>query len=194
MIALSAGEIAAATGGTLHGVAADEIVGGPVVVDSRTTIPGSLFVAVRGEHLDGHDFGAAAIAAGAVAVLAERPLPDVPTIVVNNGAIGSADVDQPTVVALAALAHAVSVRLTQAHLIAVTGSSGKTSTKDLMASMFASAGPTVAPRGSNNNEIGFPLTVLTAHEGTQYVVLEMGARKRGHIAYLCSIALSLIHI
>jgi UDP-N-acetylmuramoyl-tripeptide--D-alanyl-D-alanine ligase len=92
--------------------------------------------------------------------------------------------------ALGRLAAEVHARLTAGGLatLALTGSSGKTSTKDLLGQVLAAAGPTVSPPGSYNNDIGLPLTVLSADEGTRFLVLEMGSRGRGHIARLCGVA------
>lgn len=193
MIAMTAAEIAAATGGVLRPqtLAPSTVVTGPVVVDSRQVAPGSLFVALPGEHVDGHDFAAGAVAAGASLVLAARELTGadgqaLPCVVV-------ADVEK----ALGDLAREVLVRLREAALepggsglqvIAVTGSVGKTTTKDLLAQVCGAAGPTVAPERSFNNEIGLPLTVLRADEQTRYLVLEMGASGLGHLTYLTDIA------
>jgi UDP-N-acetylmuramoyl-tripeptide--D-alanyl-D-alanine ligase len=152
------------------------VVTGPVVVDSRRVRPGSLFTAVVGERVDGHDFADVAIDAGAVAVLASRPV-DAPAVVVGD-----------VVAALGRLARAVVDRLPATVVVGITGSSGKTSTKDLLAQVLERLGPTVAPAGSFNNEIGLPLTVLRAEEATRHLVLEMGARGHGHVAYLCGIA------
>jgi UDP-N-acetylmuramoyl-tripeptide--D-alanyl-D-alanine ligase len=178
VIALSIAEIAAITGGTPRGAGNPAaVVTGPVVIDSRQATPGALFAALSGERADGHDFAAAAVAKGAVAVLGSRPVDGVPVIVV-----------QDVTAALASLAHAVLGRLPGATVVGITGSSGKTSTKDLTAQLVERLGPTVAPEGSLNNEIGLPLTVLRADEGTRYLVLEMSARGPGHIAALCDIA------
>ena len=178
MIALSAAEIAHITGGTLTGDPGAEVTG-PVVVDSREAAPGALFAALAGERADGHDYAAAAAATGAAAILASRPLP-----VAGAAVIVVADVT----LALGLLARAVLGRLPDATVIGITGSSGKTSTKDLTAQVVERLGPTVAPEGSLNNEIGLPLTVLRADEDTRYLVLEMSARGIGHIAYLTGIA------
>ena len=177
MIAVTLAEIAAATGGKLAD-APDPgmVVTGPVVVDSRSALPGGLFVAVRGEHVDGHDYAGAAVAAGAVAVLASRPL-GVPAIVVPD-----------VVAALGRLARAVLDRAPQVQVVGITGSSGKTSTKDLLAQVLERAGPTVAPPGSYNNEIGLPLTVLGIAPDTRHLVVELGARGLRHIAALCAVA------
>ncbi|GAA3976566.1 UDP-N-acetylmuramoyl-tripeptide--D-alanyl-D-alanine ligase [Actinomadura viridis] len=188
MIPLPLSTIAELTGGALdglspaggdapaHPVVTGPVVTGPVVIDSRAAGPGSLFAAFRGERADGHDFAAAALAAGAAGVLAERPVGG-PAVVVE-------DVRH----ALGLLARGVLARLPEATVIGVTGSAGKTSTKDLIARVVERAGATVAPPGSFNNEIGLPLTVLRADERTRHLVLEMGARGIGHIAYLAGIA------
>jgi UDP-N-acetylmuramoyl-tripeptide--D-alanyl-D-alanine ligase len=181
VIPLTLAQIARITGGELRGGAAqpvdpDAVVRGEVVIDSRGACPGSLFAAVVGERVDGHDFAAAALAAGAVAVLATRPVP-APSVLV-------ADVPG----ALAALARHVVDALPAARIAGITGSSGKTSTKDLAAQLIERLGPTIAPAGSFNNEFGHPLTVLRADASTRYLVLELSARGIGHIAYLCRIA------
>ena len=177
MIQLTLSEVAEAVGGRL--TRGDGTVTGTVTVDSRAVAPGDLFVAVPGERVDGHDFLAAAAAAGAVAALTTRPDPALPCVVVPD-----------PVPALGRLAHAVHERLAGQGLVTVgiTGSSGKTSTKDLLGQVLAAAGPTVSPPGSYNNDIGLPLTVLDADEDTRFLVLEMGSRGRGHIARLCRVA------
>jgi UDP-N-acetylmuramoyl-tripeptide--D-alanyl-D-alanine ligase len=175
VIPLSLGQIARITGGRLDGDA-EVMVRGEVVIDSRRVSPGGLFAAVVGERSDGHDFAAAAVAAGAAAVLATRPVP-APSVLVP---------DIPA--ALAALARFVVDSLPAARIAGITGSSGKTSTKDLAAQLVERLGPTIAPAGSFNNEFGHPLTVLRADTATRYLVLELSARGRGHIAYLCRVA------
>jgi len=177
VIPLPLEEIARITGARLDGGAHPAaVVDGPVVIDSRRAGPGGLFAAVAGERADGHDFAAAAIAAGAVAVLATRPC-GAPALITGN-----------VPAALARLAQEVVARLPQITIAGITGSSGKTSTKDLTAQLVERLGPTVAPEGSWNNEFGFPLTVLRATRGTRYLVLELAARGAGHIASLCEIA------
>jgi UDP-N-acetylmuramoyl-tripeptide--D-alanyl-D-alanine ligase len=178
VIPITLAEVAAATGGRLDAVSdPDAAVTGAVVVDSRAAVPGGLFVAVTGARVDGHDFAADAVESGAVAVLAQRPL-GVPSVVVED-----------TVEALGALARAALDRLEpRPVVVGVTGSSGKTSTKDLLAQVLALRGQVVAPPGSYNTEIGVPLTILGADHGTRIMVLEMGARGAGHIAYLCRMA------
>ncbi|MFJ2826167.1 UDP-N-acetylmuramoyl-tripeptide--D-alanyl-D-alanine ligase [Streptomyces sp. NPDC087263] len=175
MIALSLAEIAAVVGGQTYDIPDPAVqVTGPVVIDSRQVKDGSLFAAFVGERVDGHDFAQAVVDAGAVAVLASRPV-GVPAIVV-------ADVQT----ALGALARHVVERL-GATLVALTGSAGKTSTKDLIAQVLRSKAPTVFTPGSFNNEIGLPLTALSATEETRFLVLEMGARGIGHIRYLANL-------
>jgi UDP-N-acetylmuramoyl-tripeptide--D-alanyl-D-alanine ligase len=175
VIPLSLAQVARITGGQLH-AEATSVVTGEVVIDSRRAGPGGLFAAVAGERSDGHDFAADAVAAGAVAVLATRPVP-VPSVLVA---------DVPA--ALAALARQVADALPAARVAGITGSSGKTSTKDLTAQLTERLGPTIAPAGSFNNELGLPLTVLRADSSTRFLVLELSARGPGHIAYLCGIA------
>ncbi|WP_418277214.1 UDP-N-acetylmuramoyl-tripeptide--D-alanyl-D-alanine ligase [Isoptericola jiangsuensis] len=182
MIELTATEVAAATSGTLHG-AAGAVVTSDVVIDSREVGAGALFVALPGEHVDGHDFAAAAHEAGAALVLAARPLDGVPTVVVPD-----------VRTALGELARAVLARLREVgdvRVVAVTGSVGKTTTKDLLGQLLApevGAGAIIVPTGSFNNEIGLPLTVLRATAATRLLVLEMGADSPGNIADLTRIA------
>ncbi|WP_042435483.1 UDP-N-acetylmuramoyl-tripeptide--D-alanyl-D-alanine ligase [Streptacidiphilus anmyonensis] len=177
MIPLTLAEVAEATGGTLVDAPDPQArVTGPVVHDSRQVTPGALFVAVAGERVDGHDFAERVVTgSGAVAVLASRPV-GVPAVVVDD-----------VLEALARLARAVTARLTDTTVVALTGSTGKTSTKDLIAQVLGSKGACVYTEGSFNNEIGFPLTALKARQDTEFLVLEMGARGKGHIAELCGI-------
>lgn len=179
MIALTLAEVAEAVDGRLTGVATPyAAVTGAVEFDSREVGPGGLFVALAGERADGHDFAAAAVTAGAVGVLAARSVGvGVPAVVVPD-----------VQVALGRLAHEVLHRLPRITVVGLTGSSGKTSTKDLLAHVLGHHGRTVAPPGSFNNEIGHPHTVLRAGPDTRYLVLECSARAPGHIAALCAIA------
>ncbi|MEK0097730.1 UDP-N-acetylmuramoyl-tripeptide--D-alanyl-D-alanine ligase [Streptomyces sp. A475] len=177
MIPLSLDAIARATGGRLHDVPdPSALMTAPAVVDSRTVEPGGLFAALSGEHADGHAFAANAVKAGAVAVLAARRV-GVPAVVVDD-----------VLDALAALARTVLAAVPQATVIGLTGSAGKTSTKDLIAQVLPELGATVATVKSFNGEIGMPLTVTHLNEGVRYLVLEMGARGIGHIAHLTRIA------
>ncbi|MEO5743819.1 MAG: UDP-N-acetylmuramoyl-tripeptide--D-alanyl-D-alanine ligase, partial [Terracoccus sp.] len=179
MIAMRLSEIRDATGGRVHGEVDPEsiVVDGPVTTDSRECGPGGLYVARVGEFADGHLFAAAAAAAGAVAALTSRPLDDLPCVVVDDVQL-----------AFGHLARAVLDRAPDLRVVAVTGSSGKTSTKDLLASVLTPSGETVAPVNSLNGEIGVPLTVCRVTPTTAFLVAEMGARGVGHIAYLTSIA------
>ena len=178
MIPVSLQELAAAAGGYLDQVPDPQRqVVGPVLVDSRLVQPGSLFVALPGDRVDGRDFVPAALAAGAVAALVSSPVGG-PAIVVDDVQIG-----------LGRVARSVLDRLTpRLRVVSLTGSSGKTTTKDLLAPLLAAAGPTVAPAGSLNNELGVPLTVLRSTAQTRFLLLELGARGIGHIDYLCRIA------
>ncbi|MBC2933531.1 UDP-N-acetylmuramoyl-tripeptide--D-alanyl-D-alanine ligase [Nocardioides sp. zg-1228] len=173
MIEMSLDEIAHVVGGTAHGEA---LVRGGAFIDTRTPEDGGLFVAVTGQRVDGHDLARAAGDAGAVAVLGTRPT-ELPTVVV-------ADVTT----ALGLLARHVVDRLPDVVVLAMTGSQGKTGTKDYLAHVLSEDAPTVATRGNFNNELGVPLTVLRATSETRYLVVEMGARGIGHIAELCAIA------
>ena len=179
MIPMTLAEIASAVGGTLAEADPDATVAGPVEYDHRKLAAGSggLFLAFPGENADGHDFAAAAVAAGAVAALGSRAVAGVPMIVV-------ADV----LTAVGQLARAVLDRLPDLTVVGITGSSGKTTTKDMIGQLLAEIGPVVAPAGSLNNELGLPHTVLMAGEKTRFLVLEMGARGLGHLAYLTGIA------
>ena len=180
MIPLSVAQIAEITSGDVTaGTSPDAIVTGPVVIDSRLAAPGALFAALPGEHVDGHDYANAAALGGAAAILAARPLP---------GAAAPVIVVPDVTLALGALARDVLRRLPGVTVVGITGSSGKTSTKDLTGQVVERLGPAIAPEGSLNNEIGLPLTVLRADETTKYLILEMSARGIGHIAYLTGIA------
>ncbi len=199
MIPLSLAEIAAIVGGRPHNATGAETVTGSVEFDSRELGPGDLFVAMPGERVDGHAFATDAIRAGAVGVLAAREVA-VPSVLVppvefhGSRAFALAGDDDgagaAVLAALAALARSVVDRLTPGGLVVVgvTGSSGKTSTKDLIAGLLARIGPTVAPPGSFNNELGHPWTVLRADEHTRHLVLELSARGPGHVAALCQVA------
>jgi UDP-N-acetylmuramoyl-tripeptide--D-alanyl-D-alanine ligase len=207
VIDLTVSEIADIVGGQLSGISAEAAaatrVTGTVEFDSRAVTPGGLFLALPGARSDGHDFAAAAVGAGAVAVLAARPV-GVPAILVERNverttahdpAAGVLEHDTDgsgaaVLAALARLAAAVAAELVDGGLtiVGITGSSGKTSTKDLLAAVLAPLGEVVAPPGSFNNELGHPWTVLRATPSTEYLVLEMSARHPGNIAELASIA------
>ena len=188
MISMNLKEISAAIEAEVKYADLESRVTGKVVIDSRKVSPGDLFIAIKGENVDGHDFAAQAIKQGAVAVILSKELPGVPSLIVTAGNINSKEVDQPTVIALGKLAKYLLQRLPNLWKIAVTGSSGKTTTKDLLAELGKLVGPTVAPIGSYNNEIGLPQTVLECDENTKVLILEMGARQVGNIKHLCEIA------
>jgi UDP-N-acetylmuramoyl-tripeptide--D-alanyl-D-alanine ligase len=175
MIPLTLAEIAEITGGRVVGDPSVTVTG-DVEYDSRKIGPGGLFLAFAGEKVDGHDYAAVAVEAGAAAVLGSRDT-GVPGVVVED-----------PLAAVAALARAVVSRLDELTVIGLTGSSGKTTTKDYIGQLLSRLGPTVALPGSLNNELGFPYTVLRASGRTRFLVLEMGARGVGHIRYLTGIA------
>jgi UDP-N-acetylmuramoyl-tripeptide--D-alanyl-D-alanine ligase len=202
MIDLTVAQIAEIVGGQLTGISVADAnrthVTGTVEFDSRAITAGGLFLALPGARVDGHDHAAAAVAAGAVAVLAARPV-GVPAIVVApqpgdvTASVLEHDADgsgAAVLAGLAKLAAAVAERLVAGGLtiVGVTGSSGKTSTKDLLAAVLTPLGEVVAPPGSFNNELGHPWTVLRATEKTDYLILEMSARHPGNIAALAAIA------
>jgi UDP-N-acetylmuramoyl-tripeptide--D-alanyl-D-alanine ligase len=167
-------EAAAMTGGRLAG--ADTEFAGESI-DSRTLKPGELFFALRGERFDGHEFVASAAGRGAAGAVVEKaadaPLPQ---IVVGD-----------SVAALVALAIDWRAR-SRATVIGVGGSNGKTTTKELLASILAGAGPTLATRGNLNNHLGVPLTLLRLEPGHRFAVIEMGANHAGEIAALAGMA------
>ena len=172
-----ASQIAATVAGRLEG--ADVVVGPAVVFDSRQAAPGALFVAVAGEHVDGHDFAAAAAQRGAVAALVGRVVAaPLAQIVVPDPS--QALVELARTIAKAAHANGMTC-------FGLTGSSGKTSTKDMLAQILEPVAPTVAPRGSYNNGLGLPITVTAVDQTTRFLVAEMGASNIGHIAWLCTI-------
>jgi UDP-N-acetylmuramoyl-tripeptide--D-alanyl-D-alanine ligase len=207
MIDLTVAQIAAIVGGELADISAEDAAGlhvtGTVEFDSRKVTSGGLFLALPGARVDGHDHAASAVTAGAVAVLAARPV-GVPAIIVSPVAPqtqhggGQADVLEhdadgsgaAVLAALAKLAAAVAAELVAGGLtiVGITGSSGKTSTKDLLAAVLAPLGEVVAPPGSFNNELGHPWTVLRATASTDYLILELSARHPGNIAELAAIA------
>lgn len=202
MIACSLGEIAEIVGGTLSKEADPEAkVSGGVEFDSRKVSEGDLFLALKGARVDGHDFVGTALEQGAVAAITTRDV-GAPAVIVpcaeirpdDNSDLAASD---PTgsalgvVAGLSKLAAHVARRLVREHgltIVGVTGSAGKTSTKDLIAAVLRHKGETVAPPGSFNNEIGHPYTVLRCTQETAFLVAEMSARGIGHIAHLAKIA------
>jgi UDP-N-acetylmuramoyl-tripeptide--D-alanyl-D-alanine ligase len=183
MIALTLAQIAHVLGGTLHLAGTDtedSVVSGPVDTDSRLIGPGDIFAAKPGEQTDGHLFVGAAAGAGAALAIVERTVPVALTQIVV------ADV----VTALADLARAVVARVRDAgnlRIVGITGSNGKTTTKNLVARILADEGETVAPRASFNNEVGAPLTMLRVTDATRFLVSEFGASAPGEIARLAGL-------
>ena len=179
MIALTLAEIRDLTGGRVVGTDTpdDIVVDGVVTTDSRDVTPGSLYVARVGEHADGHAYVDAAVSAGAVAALTSRAVEGVAQVVVDD-----------VQTAFGAVARGVVDRAPELRIVGITGSSGKTSTKDLLAAVLESVAETVAPVNSLNGEIGVPLTVCRVTPTTRFLVAEMGARGIGHIDYLTRIA------
>lgn len=186
MIALSLAEVAQAVTGKFESEAAAQlaesiIISGSVETDSRLVGDGSLFVAKPGEFTDGHNFLSAAKAAGAVAALVERfdSAIDLPQVLV-------ADV----VLALGKLAAAVLAKVRQTtslKVVGITGSNGKTTTKNMLRAILSTQGNTVAPIESYNNEVGAPISVLKVNFETKYLVAELGAGGPGSINYLAQI-------
>jgi UDP-N-acetylmuramoyl-tripeptide--D-alanyl-D-alanine ligase len=180
VIELSVAEIAEAVDGRVVGDSSI-VVGGDVHTDSRKVGPGAIFVALPGEVTDGHLFADDAVASGAALVIAERELAiGVPQVIVTDG-----------VVALSALAREVVGRVRRAgtlRVVAVTGSNGKTTTKNMLRAILEAEGPTVAPVGSLNNEVGAPISMLGVDESTEFLIVEMGADAVGDVAKLVSIA------
>ena len=185
MIPLRLAELNDALGGSLvlpRRVAADAFVSGSVQTNSTLVEPGTIFFALPGEVTDGHLFAADAVESGAALVVAERPLDlPIPVIIVPNG-----------VTALADLARLVVARVRAAgrlKVIGITGSNGKTTTKNLLQAILEAEGPTIAPAGSFNNQVGAPITMLQVDDSTEYLISEMGASGEGEIARLVGIAM-----
>ncbi len=183
MIALTVQEIADAVGGQLilgGAASADQIVSGAVQTDSRKVSDGAIFFALPGDVTDGHLFAGSAVDNGAALLIVERALEvDVPQIVVHDG-----------VAALAALAREVVARVRargRLQVVAVTGSNGKTTTKNMLRAILEAEGPTVAPFGSFNNHVGAPVSMLGIDDDTRYLVVEMGASAIGEISSLIRI-------
>jgi UDP-N-acetylmuramoyl-tripeptide--D-alanyl-D-alanine ligase len=172
-----ASECAQAVGGVLSLCPVDAVFTG-VSTDSRNISQGDLFVAIKGEHFDGADYAASAIKSGAVAVLSEFAIPDVPTLICPENSVES----------LSKLASWHRGRLTKTKVIGVTGSAGKTLTKDMITAVLSHAGSVVATTGSANNEIGLPMTLLGTDPEADFLVVELGARQMGDIDKLVRIA------
>lgn len=183
MIALTFTRLAQILSGSLHladGASADDVVSGAVDTDSRQIAPGGIFVAKPGADTDGHLFVDAAVANGAVAAIVQRTVAaSVTQIVVED-----------VIVALAELARFVVRQVRDAgelRIVGITGSNGKTTTKNMLARILEDDGETVAPRASFNNEVGAPLTMLRVTDTTKYLVSEFGASAPGEIARLAGL-------
>ncbi|MET9628761.1 UDP-N-acetylmuramoyl-tripeptide--D-alanyl-D-alanine ligase [Lentzea sp. NPDC006480] len=197
MIALTLAEIAEIVGGRLHATDGSPVVTGSIEFDTREVTEGGLFLALPGERVDGHDFAAQAVASGAAGVLAGREV-DAPAVIAPpvetkhaNAYVLAGDKNgegAAVLEALAKLARYVTDQLKDLTIVGITGSAGKTSTKDLIAQVLRPTGEVVAPPGSFNNELGHPWTALRATEDTKFLVLELSARGIGHIENLCRIA------
>lgn len=167
-------ELASCAGGRLLG---EDCEFSGVSTDSRTAPAGALFAALHGPNFDGHDFAAAAVQRGAAAALVARPLRlEAPQVIVAD-----------PLAALSAFALAWRRRF-HIPVIGVTGSNGKTTTKELIGAILAPLGPTLVTRGNLNNHIGVPLTLLELTAEHRYAVIEMGANHQGEIAHLAGLA------
>ena len=175
MIALTAGDVARLTGGAA-GVDPDTVVTG-ISTDSRAIVPGDLFVALAGSRADGAAFVEAALTAGAAAALVPR----------GNDGPGRIAVEDP-LLALGSIAADVR-RRSRARVVGITGSTGKTSTKDILAALLRSHVSVVASRQNENNELGVPLTLCRIEPATDVAVVEMAMRGLGQIIYLGQTAL-----
>jgi UDP-N-acetylmuramoyl-tripeptide--D-alanyl-D-alanine ligase len=174
MISMNASAIAEIVGGKLHGD--DCLVSAAPEISSLNSTPGSIFLAIKGENVDGHDYISDAFSRGAVLALTSR-VSDERCIVVDD-----------VVAAISRLANHLRNILPELTVIGITGSQGKTTTKELLSHVLAAHGETIAPAGNYNNELGVPLTLLRCTESTKFCVIEMGARHMGDIAALCEIA------
>ena len=173
MISVSLEALAGQTNGNLLG---DSVPLQGLAIDSRKVTRGDLFAAIQGRHVDGHDYANQAMAAGAAGLVTERSLEGLtPQLVVQD------------VVAATGSFGLLKRRAFSGEVIAVTGSAGKTTTKNLMAAALGVAGQVHATSGNQNNELGVPLTLAGLSEAHAYAVIEMGAGQPGDIAYLCTI-------
>jgi UDP-N-acetylmuramoyl-tripeptide--D-alanyl-D-alanine ligase len=188
MISMTFGEMASVMNGELFDISESDIFTGEITTDSRAVKPGDLFVAIKGLTHDGHDYIAQAKAQGAIAVVAAKPISDTAHILVKEESSLDEIFSQPTIWALAKLAKFVHNKLNNLITIAITGSSGKTTTKDMVSQLGPLLGECIFAKESANNEIGVPLTVLSCDEETKVLILEMGARRVGNIKYLVDIA------
>ena len=148
-----------------------------VCTDTRQRMDGALFVALVGDNFDAHDYLNEAEKMGAVAVIVSKPVStNLPTLLVDDTQTALADI---------AHWHLNNIKPT---VVAITGSNGKTTTKNMLANILNLKAPTLATKGNLNNHLGVPMTLLTLEQKHQYAVVEMGANHLGEIAYLCNIA------
>lgn len=187
MIALTIAQLAHAVSGEVHLVAGDTldtVVSGAVDTDSRLIAPGGVFVAKPGAETDGHRFVGAAIAAGAAVAVVEH------VVEPEDGSTVTQIVVPDAVAALSDLARVVVARVREAgalRIVGITGSNGKTTTKNLLARILEGQGETVSPKASFNNEVGAPLTMLRVTDDTRFLVSEFGASAPGEIARLAGL-------
>ena len=176
MISISAAEFAKVVSGKLHLMSDETMINEIPVINSDKAVNGTFFVAFKGDHVDGHDFVDSAIKSGSKFALVSKQ--------VNSPSIQVEDVGQ----ALLALTSYVRSKLTELKLVGITGSQGKTTTKEFLASILQLDGNTVATEGNFNTDIGVPLTILRCDEQSKYCIVEMGARHVGDIAKLTKVA------
>jgi UDP-N-acetylmuramoyl-tripeptide--D-alanyl-D-alanine ligase len=176
MIKISAAEFAKVVSGKLHLLSEETVLNEIPVINSKKAVQGTFFAAFEGEHVDGHDFVKSAIKSGSKFALVSKPI-DAPSIQVE-------DVGQ----ALLTLTAYVRNKLTDMNLVGITGSQGKTTTKEFLESILQLAGNTVATEENFNTDIGVPLTILRCDEQSRYCIVEMGARHVGDIAKLTKVA------
>lgn len=176
MIKLKISEIANIVNGSVHNLDLDKSFSLTAVIDSKSARPGTFFAAFKGENTDGHKFTRDAITAGSEFVLVSEKVAE-PHILVPD-----------VLAALTKLAKHNRATLKDTKVVAVTGSHGKTTAKDLMAHLLSILGNTVAPQASLNNELGVPLLLIECNEDTKYCIVEMGARHKSDIAHLTELA------
>ena len=181
MYDLTLGQVCEIVGGKLIGDSSIKVSG--ISIDSRSSASGDLFAAIVGDRVDGHDYIDQAFSNGASALLTSRQVDGAQVLVPE-----SPDALDPVIHAIAKLSAHVRSLMRGVEVIGITGSSGKTSTKDMIGQVLSHASPTHAPAGSLNNELGLPLTLLSAPRDVKFLVAEMGMRGLGHITHLCELA------
>ena len=181
MYDLTLGQVCEIVGGKLIGDSSIRVSG--ISIDSRSSASGDLFAAIVGDRVDGHDYIDQAFSNGASALLTSRQVDGAQVLVPE-----SPDALDPVIHAIAKLSAHVRSLMRGVEVIGITGSSGKTSTKDMIGQVLSHASPTHAPAGSLNNELGLPLTLLSAPRDVKFLVAEMGMRGLGHITHLCELA------